>query len=93
MSFTMTPTDFGNLCNTSMKWDDINWKCQEYRFETVDNESIDFTYKQGYWLGEEYSSVLFAKMFLSAQGYSYQVLWDMAENPNPQWLIVTNYER
>jgi hypothetical protein len=85
--------DFNRLWCTNMDWAGIDWKKQEHRFETLEDEDkgIDFTFKKAYWVGKEYPSVIFSKMFLSKQGFKYQVLWDMSYGDG-MWVILTDFE-
>lgn len=83
--YEVTHRDFSRLYPIRMQWGVVK---DRYRFETDENEEVNFTFQHAYFLGDNYSSVIFAKMFLVSKGYKYQVLWDTTLL---QWLIVTNY--
>lgn len=97
VSLVMGEKDFDQLTNSSTRWNtsfEGSWAPQLDRFE---NMSYDYDqdpspdWKVAYWLGTEYSAVLLAGAFLRGQGCEYEVLWDMAENPDPQYAILTNF--
>jgi hypothetical protein len=88
----VTALDFSRLWCTNMDWAGIDWEAQGHRFETLEDEEIDFTFKKAYWVGKEYPSVIFSKMFLTKQGFKFQVLWDMCY-ADGQWVILTNYSK
>ena len=52
--------------------------------------------KRAYWLGENYAAVIFARAFLAARGFDYEVLFDTASDeaggPMFGYVIVTDYE-
>lgn len=50
-------------------------------------------FKYAFWLDDSFSNVIFAKIFLMAQGYDFQILWDMAygNDNGGSWLVVTDY--
>lgn len=90
MSYTITATDFQYLWNTAMSLKGLkggSWKDQEGRFGC--NEEINWEFKKAYWIGNEYSSVIFAKMFLTSINQPYQILCDC--NQDGEWVVITNY--
>ena len=89
MSYKLTEQDFRQLCNTSIKWKENKWK-EDHRYETTEDEDVNYDFKMAYWIGKEYASVIFAKMFLTENSSSFQVLWDLAGDG--EWLIITDYE-
>ena len=92
MTYELTENDFEQLSNTSMKWGQ-SWKEQDDRFEIMHSDSdIDYNFEMAYWVGKEYTNVIFAKMFLTKHCYTYQVLWDLCAYGDGQYLIITNYK-
>jgi hypothetical protein len=90
MTYELTENDFEQLSNTSMKWGQ-SWKEQDDRFEVMHSDSaIDYSFEMAYWVGKEYTNVIFAKMFLTKHCCTYQVLWDLCGDC--QYLITTNYK-
>jgi len=47
-------------------------------------------WKHIYYVGSEYSSVIFCRSFLDSIGETYEILFDL--DNDSQWCIVTNYE-
>ena len=52
--------------------------------------------KRAYWLGGNYAAVIFARAFLAARGFEYEVLFDTAAGNQGGsmfgYVIVTDYE-
>ncbi len=92
----MDETDFEQLSIVSMQWcypgGRNDWTSQPGRFETrAGDTTINWEFRYAYWVGEEWATVLFARAYLDAIGQPYQVLWDIAENPDSSWVIITDY--
>ena len=92
----VTSQDFSLLTIMSMEWSPF--VDQLDRFEKVwPNDGIIFDsrwrsdWAHAYWLGDHWSTVIFARSFLDTIEEPYEVLWDLAENPTCQFVIVTNY--
>lgn len=97
ITVTLDENDFELLAHTSMRWsypDGRNdWTQQEGRFFLVKHEEdINWQYRHAFWLGTEWTTVLLARAYLDAVGQPYQVLWDMVENPDMSWVIITDHE-
>lgn len=87
--------DFDRLCQNSGKWADLNEPLG--RFEGLDDDRIPPTWawQRIYWLGDSFTAVIFARAFLAARGFDYEVLYDTAEHPNGQlfgYVILTDYQ-
>ena len=96
ITIRMDEEDFEQLSHDSMRWcgaDGANdWVTQAGRFELHGGDhEINWQYTYVFWLGEEWASVLLARSYLEAAGQSCQILWDLAENPGPSWVILTDY--
>ena len=90
LEFTMA--DFETLTNGSMR-SFFNHPDQSGRFETISDgptPTVDAGYVM-YWTGENALTALVAEKLLKSAGYEVHRLWDMAENPDPQWCLLTNY--
>ena len=88
----LTATDFDQLTINSTNWASTHktWKKQEGRFEHLiftEAQDMDYTFLRAYWL-ENYPSVLFAKAFLEALNFQYNVYFDTAD---ALYVITTNY--
>lgn len=96
MKISMTADDFQRLTENSMRWAGTDWEAQAERFETTgDDEVIRWDWKMTYGVGQSYAAVILARAFLAAEGYDCQVIWDMAEWPNGEFIgytILTDYE-
>ena len=94
MSYTITAKDFQYLWGTAMNWGK-DWKDQEDRFEVNGShtEEINWEFKKAYWIGKEYSSVIFAKIFLTSQNEPYQILWDLNSCADGEWVVLTDYSK
>jgi hypothetical protein len=98
MSYTITATDFQYLWNTATNWkgnNGLDWKDQEERFEKTGDcdEKINWEFKKVYWIGKEYSSVIFAKIFLTSINQTYQILWDLNGCEEGEWVVLTDYSK
>jgi hypothetical protein len=87
--------DFALLCEESLEWG--SWDRPAGRFEALENGTggTGRPWRRIYWLGERYTAVIFARAFLLARGFEYEILWDNAEHPNGQslgYVILTDYE-
>lgn len=95
IAIRMDSSDFEQLCHNSMEWRQGNgsngWIEQEERFETRSHEDINWDFKYVFWCGMEWSAVIFARAYLDFIKEDYQILWDCVENPDPSWVIITNY--
>ncbi len=89
----VTAADFERLCENSATGDVIN---QIGRFEVVETAARYREWKRAYWLGDGYAAVIFARAFLAARGFEYEVLFDTAAGnqggPMFGYVIVTDYE-
>ena len=90
----VTAEDFGHLCENSAAWADLS--LQLGRFEVVETAARYREWKRAYWLGDGYAAVIFARAFLAARGFEYEVLFDTAAGnqggPMFGYVIVTDYE-
>ena len=86
----MSEKDFERLTESSMEWGP-SWQrhVDDGRFEHSD-EAYDtdpkMTWGMAYWLGDNPSNLVLATSYLIAQGQDFEVLWDMAEHDNGQFL-------
>jgi len=82
--------DFWRLYETRMFWcgGPDNWPAQSNRFTPTNlAESIDWNYRNAYWMGE-YANVILARAYLVSVGHEYQVLWDDETN---SYVILTDF--
>ena len=92
----VTARDFEQLWENSGEWADLNKPMG--RFEALDSdEGPSFReWRRIYWFGGTYMAVIFARAFLAARGFEYEVLWDGASDepggPHFGWVILTDYE-
>lgn len=96
ITLSMDEQDFNRLTHASLQWcypgGRNDWVEQAHRFETLDDsEEINWTYRYVVWVGVDWANVLFARAYLDSIGKPCQVLWDMAFNPDPSWIILTDY--
>lgn len=83
--------DFNRLCNNSARWGN-NFRDHESHFETIGaDREISWDWRYAYWVGLEWTSVIFARSYLDSIGQRYQVVWDMVENPDMSYVILTDY--
>ena len=80
----LTNEDFINLFHCAMAWGE-DWKEQAERFEPTAKE---FRFQWVYWF-DNYSALLFAKLFLEQDGWQSETLFD---EDLEQWIVLTNYE-
>ena len=94
----VTAADFERLWENSATGDVVN---QIGRFEVVEAAERPGTeWKRIYWLGQGYATVIFARAFLAARGFDYEVLYDTAcdeyargiVRPMFGYAIVTDYK-
>ncbi|MFJ1700468.1 hypothetical protein ACIOHC_36355 [Streptomyces sp. NPDC088252] len=94
ISIEMDEHDFQRLTRTSMRWG-RSWAVQAGRFEHT-TKSFDtapsWDWKMAYWVGEDWANVMLVRSFLKAMGADFEVVWDMAENPDMSYLILTDFE-
>lgn len=92
----VTAEDFTRLWEQTGAWAEVS--LQLGRFEALDSsDGPDFRdWKRIYWVGREYASVIFARAFLAARGFGYEVLYDTASDeagaPMFGYVILTDYE-
>ena len=90
----VTAADFGRLCENSGEWQ--GWQAHTGRFEGVD--AADPSRRQWqriYWLGRDFAAVIFARAFLAARGYDYEIAFDTAsdeDGPMYGYVILTDYQ-
>ena len=92
----MNDGDFEQLAVTSMGWAGHDWSAQSHRFENwtpgkAFTEEPRWDWRMAYWLGENYTTLILAKSYLAAIGEPFEVLWDLAENPDMSYVLVTNF--
>jgi len=87
--------DFMRLCENSAPGDVTG---QEGRFEVVQAAPPhrNQLWHRAYWVGDNYTAVIFARAFLAARGFGYAVLFDTAsdtpDGPMFGYVILTDYE-
>ena len=91
----VTAGDFERLWENSGKWADLT--DTSTRFETLDDDRMppSWTWQRIYWLGNNYAAVIFARTFLAARGFDYEILYDTEEDPEGRpfgYVILTDYE-
>ena len=89
----VTAADFGRLCENSGAW---GLGDGSGRFEALDcGVPSSRQWQRVYWLGAGYTAVFFARAFLAARGYEYEVLFDTAsdepDGPMFGYVILTDY--
>lgn len=91
----VTAADFERLCENSSAWglgDGYG------RFEALEDAGPPSFRQWGriYWLGRSFTAVIFARAFLAARGYDYEVLFDTASDEGSNrmygYVILTDYE-
>lgn len=91
----VSAADFMRLCENSAPGDVT---AQLGRFEVVEAADLHRyrVWHRAYWLGGNYAAVIFARAFLAARGYGYEVLFDTAsdepDGPMFGYVILTDYE-
>lgn len=90
----MEPDDFEHLLKTS--YGRAAMTIYPGRFDSPGGEvNADWDWSVIYWLGHDYAAVIFARAFLAAYGYRYEVLWDTSaqmDQPPRGWCILTDYD-
>ena len=82
----VSAADFERLCRRSG------------RFESLDDAgpSSARQWQRIYWLGDSFTAVIFARSFLAARGYDYEVLFDTASDEGSNrmygYVILTDYQ-
>ena len=87
----VTAGDFGRLCENSAPGDVT---AHPGRYEVVE-AAEPRSWLRAYWIGENYAAVIFARAFLAARGYEYEVLFDTASDeggPMFGYVILTDYQ-
>ena len=89
----LSEADFERMTLTSMEWAGHSWESQADRFETASQGANAplWDWDVAYWVGDQWVNVIMCRAFLDAQGHSYEVVWDMVENPDPSFVILTSY--
>jgi hypothetical protein len=91
----VTAADFGRLCENSCARADLSE--QPGRFEAL-GAAVPRSFREwrwAYWLGGSFTAVIFARAFLAARGFDYEILFDTAEHPNGAmygYVILTDYQ-
>jgi len=89
----VTAGDFERLCENSGKW---GLGDGSGRFEDLDGRPPSSRqWARIYWLGRDYTAVIFARAFLDARGYEHEILYDTASGeggPMFGYVILTDYE-
>lgn len=95
---TITSAEWKALCEPRVGPNGVSvgWRGQaaDGRFESLDGHYADlpgFEWAWAHWMGDDWGAVLLAKAFLGAHGFACEVIWDLAENPTPSYLLLTNY--
>lgn len=93
----MDEDDFSRLSMSREKWAGFverQWDRFENYSAGVSNcaqpASTDWTW--AYWLGGTYTALILAKSFLASRGQDFEVVFDLAESPEPSWVILTDYD-
>ena len=93
----VTAADFERLCENSGAWAGRGW--QLARFESLDSAGPPSSreWQRIYWLGDNFAAVIFARAFLAARGFEYEVLSDRASDAGSDrmygYVILTDYEK
>jgi hypothetical protein len=94
MNVDMNEEMFLKLFDAAMEWGE-HWQDQAERFENANpgteyNDPISFAWKYVFWLPSAASMIL-ARSWIMEQGHKCEIVWDMAENPAPQYALLTDY--
>lgn len=82
----ITAEDFNRLWNTHTTWGyGFSDQLAKGRFETVNGE-MSTRWQQAYWMGDNYTTVILARSWLSPENYA--VVWDTA---CAEYVILTQY--
>ena len=85
--YKFTPQDMDQLCSNGGQWG-LWAKAQEGRFDVMGapyGTEPNYDFKYAHWLDDNWANVILAKMFLEQEGFTYQVLWDNADNTADWW--------
>ena len=90
----VTARDFEQLWENSSSW---GLGEGSGRFEDLDGRPPSSRqWRRIYWLGRNYTAVIFARAFLAARGCGYEVLFDTASDEGSNrmygYVILTDYE-
>lgn len=91
----VTAADFWRLCEGHGAW---GLGDGSGRFENLDDGGPPSSrqWQRIYWLGDQFAAVVFARAFLAARGYDYEVLFDTASDEGSNrmygYVILTDYE-
>lgn len=83
----MDADDAERLTHTSTAWGS-DWAAQDGRFETVKGE-LTYGWAQAYWLEEGGAALILFSSYLSAHGYEYAVLFDLADDGG--YVVLTDW--
>ena len=90
----VTERDFERLWENSGEW--AGWEPPPGRFENLDGGyPSPRQWQCCYWLGSSWTTVIFARAFLDARGFEYEILYDTAAFPNGAmfgYVILTDYQ-
>jgi len=96
IKINMTETDFSRLATGGSselpaggwtRWPD------GFDFETIDSDDKEpsWDWKMQYSFGESWASVLLARSYIEAAGYEYEIIWDMRDEADLSYVILTNF--
>ena len=91
----VTAADFGRLCENSGAVSSAWYP--PGRFEALDTAAGQSSrqWRRIYWLGGSFAAVIFARAFLAARGFEYEILFDTASDeggPMYGYVILTDYQ-
>ena len=94
MNVDMSEDLFLKLFDCAMEWG-LDWADQDDRFEnanpgTVSSDPISYGWKYVFWFPSATSMIL-ARSWIMEQGHKCDIVWDMADNPAPQYALLTDY--
>ncbi len=86
----MTAEDAERLAVTSMAWGS-DWASHDGRFESVKVEAEAPSYRWGraYWMEPGAAAYILFTSFITAHGFEYEVLWDLADDGG--YVVVTDW--
>lgn len=88
----ITARDFEQLFDNGAQWGEWARKQQEdidgSRWDVMGEpgEEINYDFKYAHWTHDSYANIVLGKLFLQQEGYTYQVLWDNADNTS-EWYL------
>jgi len=104
----MYDTDFKSLCENATSWADSwvnSWAAQVIQDGRFEKHSSSLTaasvtepsskLKFAYWISRtDFLPVMFAREFVAALGYDWEIHWDLAEDNAGMlgWVILTDYD-